>query len=258
MLFFFDHCNMDVASSEINADITSICHYSVNHGLSINSSKSSVVIFCSDSKRSDIETSLIVKVNNIPIPFSDHIKCLGLFIDKKLRFHKHISALLQKSYIRLKMLYANKSLLNFKMRKKLCEALVLSVFWYSSIVYYPCLDQATCRRLSVVQNNCIRFIFRIRKYDHISDCFRTMGWLKFPILVDFYYIVFLYKLLSTGIPVYLREKLIFRHSIHDRCIRNTSKLTMPLHCTTLFSRSFTHKSVTLYNTFVCNLANMSL
>nr|CAI5817087.1 unnamed protein product [Callosobruchus analis] len=89
-------------------------------------------------------------------------------------FYNHISNILQKSYIRLRLLYSNKSLLNFKIRKKLCESQIKSIFSYCSIVYYPCLDSTSRYRLSVAQNNCARFIFNLRKF--------TTGLLAYPLI----------------------------------------------------------------------------
>ena len=56
-----------------------------------------------------------------------------------------------------------------------------------------------------------------------------------------------HKLLISGKPIYLREKLISRLSIHDCNIRNKNTLTMPQHSTASFQRSFTYNSVAHYN-----------
>ena len=59
------------------------------------------------------------------------------------------------------------------------------------------------------------------------------------------------KLLKTSVPIYLREKLLFRmvmpRVMHSRAIRNSDLLTMPQYQTALFQHCFTYMAVKIYN-----------
>lgn len=125
--------------------------------------------------------------------------------------------------------------------------MVLSIFNYCNIVYYPCLDLLSKNRLQYVQNVCCRFVFSLRKYDHVSDKIGELRWLKMANIVKLQSATFLMKLLRLSSPIYLRQKLIFRELIHDRVVRHRDRLTMPQHQTALFQRSFTYMAVTTYN-----------
>ena len=125
-------------------------------------------------------------------------------------------------------------------------------------MYYPCLDQDSRKRLTVVQNNCVRFIFGLRKFSHVSSSYVVIQWLRMPELVKYNFLTFLHKLLQTGIPTYLREKLIFRYDVHIRTIRNAAVLTMPHHTTSLFQRSFSYNAVYLYNSIEPYVKNLSI
>nr|CAH7714800.1 unnamed protein product [Callosobruchus chinensis] len=100
-------------------------------------------MFCSDSERDHIAASFALQISRVLLNHTQSAKILGVEIDNKLRFIDHIKKITQKTYSRLRMLYANRYLLNFKMRKKLCEALILSIYSYCDILYYPCLNQLT-------------------------------------------------------------------------------------------------------------------
>lgn len=68
--------------------------------------------------------------------------------------------------------------------------------------------------------------------------------------------VFTHKILATSIPHYLREKLIFRHDMHNSNLRFADKLALPQYHTAMFQRSFTYNSVTLYNSLPSRLKNL--
>ena len=138
----------------------------------------------------------------------------------------------------MKVLYANKSILNFKVRKNLCESLVLPIFHYCNIVYYHCLDVVTKNRLQMVQNTCCRFVFGLRKYDRISSKIKDLHWLNMFDTVKLYFLMFVIRLLRSDGPIYLKGKLIFRSDIHDRHLRHPDQLTMPLYHSATIQRSF--------------------
>lgn len=258
IVHYFNLNNLEQATAKINYDIVKLCEYSEKHNLQINPSKSSVIIFCGDSARNNIKDQLKVSINNTILPFSETIKILGVMLDEKLRFTGHVNSLVKKTYLSLRVLYANKYLLNFKLRKKLCQSLVLSIFSYCNILYYPCLLDAIKYRMQIVQNSCVRFIFNLRKFDHISLKYSQMRWLKIHDIVKHHYAIFIHKVLHTSKPEYLREKLIFRGELHDVRIRNTDTLSIPYHCTTLFQRSFSYTAANVYNSLERELKKLPL
>lgn len=246
------------ATLKINEDLNSISTYATKHNLKLNPLKSVVMLFCSDNKRVNISSELNIIINNTPIKFSHESKILGITVDEKLRFYFHVSKLIQKAYIKLKVLYANRYILNYKLRKKLCESLVMPIFYYCDIVYFPCLDVLTKNRIQRIQNICCRFIYNLRKYDHLSEKYKQLNWLKMKESVNYHYLTFIHRLLLTSTPIYLRQKLISRSHVHSINIRFHKTLTMPQHTSTIFQRSFSFNAVKLYNSIPDNFKSMSL
>ena len=158
----------------------------------------------------------------------------------------------------MKVLYSNRHILNFKMRKKLCETLILSTFNYCNIVYYSCLDVVTKNRLQYVQNICCRFVFKLRKYDHISEKINELKWLNINNTVNLHFVVFLMKIIKSSVPGYLKDKLVCRSAVHVRDIRSRYSLTMPQHQTALFQRCFTYMAVTHFNILDSDMKDCSM
>ena len=253
LLYDFNPSDAAIANTLLNDDLDSICRYSKEHNLKINPSKSVALLFSSKNRRDFLKTQLFPVIDGENIKFSNCAKNLGIFLDQNLRFVEHIKLLLQKTYARMKFLYSNRHILNFKMRKKMCESLILPIFNYCNILYYPCLDQTTKNRLQIVQNTCCRFIFNLRKYDHISEKYVELRWLRMDNIVKLHFLIFLYRLFHSSAPPYLREKLIFRNVVHNRNIRHQYTLTMPHHSTAFFQRCFTYSAIMLYNSVKPNM-----
>lgn len=75
-------------------------------------------------------------------------------------------------------------------------------------------------KLQRLVNNGIRFIFNLRKDDHITPYRVRLGWLTVADRRLFFLGVALYQVLLTSSPVYLRELFIER----DPSIRQSSRL----------------------------------
>lgn len=73
-----------------------------------------------------------------------------------------------KNVIDLRPLYvcSNQQYLNINTNKRFALS-CFSHFQYYSSVYGPCLDGDTLNRI-YVQNNCIRFTYGIRKFEHLA------------------------------------------------------------------------------------------
>lgn len=250
LLLNFDPLHPENAAIDLNEDLERVVQFSVEHNLSINPGKTEVLLFCSEGLRNSLTGRLRIQIGTNVLGFSNCARNLGLHLDVHLRFHKHIQSLLQKSYIKMKLLYTNRYILNFKMRKKLCETLVLSIYNYCFIVYYPFLDLITKKRIQYVQNTCCRFVFSLRKYDSVSDRIKQIGWLKCDSMYKLYSLIFFKKILDSKEPVYLYNKIEFRadvHAVHSLNLRNNTTLTVPKHRTSLFQRGFSYCIVKMLN-----------
>lgn len=254
----FSSQEYELASRNINEDLCKIVSNCKSHKLKLNSQKTAIMLFCPKHEYEHLKSNLNIALDGERLSFIEKAKNLGITIDINLRFNDHVNNLIKKSYVSLKLLYANKHILNYKTRKKLCETIVLPIFFYADIVYYPCLDFNTKNRIQIVQNTCCRFVNNLRKFDHITEKFRQLNWLNMNNNFEYHLLTFVHRLLITSIPIYLRKKLLFRDEIHSRDIRHIQTLTMPNHSTAIFRRSFSYNAVHLYNNVDHDLKKYSL
>ena len=248
------------ACSGISDDLNIIANKSQQMNLKLNGNKCSVICFARKKDQETIDKKIKISLNNDQLKLVNTVKNLGLIIDSDLRFKNHVSGIIKKSYVALKLLYSNYQILNFKLRKKLCETLVLPFLHYCLVIYYPCLDQITKYRLQKIQNNCCRFIFKLKKYDHVTVKIKELAWLKIEKLYQYHLAVFTYRMFSTSTPSYLRDKFHSRRSTYNinTNLRHSFKLSMPKFYTSIFQRSLTHNIVKLYNSVDLFQENVSV
>lgn len=249
----FKYREYDLAVRNINSDLQRISEYALSHNLALNPKKSKILLFCPNNHRDYLKSQMHILINNEEVQFTSEAKNLGIQFDEKLRFIGHVVNLTKQCFLRLRLLYVNRHLLSYKMKKMLCESLIMSRITYGDIVYYPCLDLVTSYRLQKIQNSCCRLVCNLRKFDHVTPSYRTLGWLRVHSLFRYHFILFLVCILKTSTPAYLSEKLIFRSSIHSVNIREQNKLTMPHHKTAIFRRSFTYQAVKIFNSLSSEL-----
>lgn len=257
MYYSFDEKDSLQACQNINYDLQNLLQISNKFCLDINASKSKAMIFGRTASRIRASNNVKISVDNETICFTNSAKNLGLILDVNLRFSAHVSAIVKKSYCSLKLIYANRHILNKKTKTILCEALVLSHLNYADVVYGPCLLKADARRLQLIQNSCIRLICGLRKRDHVSAKIVEIGWLHTERRRILHCCSFYHKIITTKKPQYLLNKLRFRTDIHNINIRFKNTLTPPQHKTTLYRSSFTYNSAKLYNRIPANLKLLS-
>lgn len=240
LYYSFDPSDTEKAGHLINEELQALVNMSKDHNLLLNTAKSSVMLFCSETNINNVQERLTVKLENEQLHFVPHAKNLGVILDNKLRFTLHISKLLQKSYATLKVLYQYRQVLSTDIKSTLCDTLVLSQFNFCDFLYGPCLSSLDSQRIQRMQNACLRLIHGIRKYDRISHTLQALNWLNMSNRRLMHTYVIFYKIFKQQCPPYLHNKLTFRSDVHNINIRQKDCLSIPRYRTTFFQRSFTY------------------
>ena len=97
---------------------------------------------------------------------------------------------------------------------------------------------------------CIRFIFGLKKYDHVSDFRTKLKWLPIRLRRNTHILSLLYGILfNPNLPFYLKDRFTFRHEHHERKLRSASNflLATPSHSSHIYHQSFTVKATALWN-----------
>lgn len=254
----FNYLEVQQASECLNQDISRLVKAAENHSLFINAEKSSLVIFGAKNKIEDISNNISISVNTHRLHNTKEAKNLGLIIDQSFRFKTQVNNMIKKAYSNLKLLYSSRHLLNQKLKILLCESLVLSQFNYADVLYHFCIDQNDSYRIQKIQNACLRFIYGIRRFNHVSHKLQDTQWLNMKKRRILHVLCFYHKLILLKSPKYLFNKIRYRTDVHNLNVRHKGLLSMPRHTTSLYQRSFSFNIVQHYNKLNDEFKTMSL
>ena len=107
-------------------------------------------------------------------------------------------------------------------------------------------------RIQRVQNSCIRFIFGLRKYEHITPYIQKLNTLNMESRTKQHALTLMHKIVNKIAPVYLTEKLSYRHDIHSHNTRNRHALNIRRLHNSRKNDAFFIKTAKEYNTFYQN------
>ena len=179
---------------------------------------------------------------------------MGIIFDGKLRFRGQVSKVLQKAYINLRNIFKSQNVLNFKLKKILCEAWI----W---IIVILCMDHAWIfeTNINLKKNSCIRFIYNLKQSDDVSHKLCNLKWLSISGREKLRFACFLHKLIITKTHLYLFEKITPRNIIHSRGTRFNVQYQIPRVNKAMTRSSFSYSSVKLLNQYPCiiQLKNVS-
>uniref|UniRef100_A0A1Y1M6V6 Reverse transcriptase domain-containing protein n=1 Tax=Photinus pyralis TaxID=7054 RepID=A0A1Y1M6V6_PHOPY len=240
----FCHTELHEAFEKINYDLKVTRDFCQKHALQLNPTKCNAMLFSNKLTKSQMPR---MHINNLAIPFVDKCKNLGVILDTSLRFRPHVTMCIQRAFLNLRLLFPHKFYLSTSIKLMLCNSLVLSHFAHCSPVYSSCITHDTTHSIQRVQNSCLRFVYGISKYDHITHKLKDANWLSMTSRRHLQNAVLFHKIISDKRPPYLYNKIRFRTDIHNLNLRHRGLLTIPQHKTALFERSFSYTIAVMYN-----------
>jgi len=133
------------------------------------------------------------------------------------------------------------------LRRHLIQTLLFPIVDYCSLVFCNISDEQDLM-LQRVLNRGIRYIFGIRKGDHVTPFRRELVWLRAKGRRDYFAAILLYKILNTGVPPYLANFFVEKHSLRPQRGVNPDVLIVPSFRTESLRRSFHVSTTYLWNT----------
>ena len=244
--------------AKANSDLNNVASYSERNCLKLNAGKSNYIIIGSQKKLKELkkETFEDIKIGGDKIARETQSKNLGVIFDEKFTWEQHISKQIKKAYSKLRLFYNLRKSLSIKTKIKLVETYVLSQLNYCDMVTQA-ITGALKTRIQRVQNSCIRYIFGLRKYDHISPFLKKLDTLKIEERTRSHALTLMHKIVKKIAPSYLIDKVSYRQDIHSHNTRNRNTInTRRLHIARN-ADTFFNKTVKDYNTLiqqgVCNM-----
>ena len=177
---------------------------------------------------------------------SKHIKVLGVKIDENLSWEKQILNVKKTASNTIRKLHRINHLLPIDIKIQLYNSLVVPHFDYGDIIWGGCKVKDS-NKLQVTQNFAIKSITGAKKYDHASNSFEKLKFLKLKQRRKVHEVVFVHKALLGNLPDTICEKYIQQCPTSNNRSSTSAKLNLPAHKTSKYENSPFYRTISSWN-----------
>ena len=164
-------------------------------------------------------------------------------MDSRLSWETHVGRMASRVFYTLSLLNRFKKYASLDLRLYLVRTLIIPIFLYSDIVYFPALTGVAFRRLELAFNACVRYVFDLRYFDHVSEhAGNILGQDLFTHL-EIRLAVFIHRVYLLSAPVYLSSYLNLGISSRHRLFSAPG----PIPRTSLRNDSTIYRGIRLWN-----------
>ena len=239
---------------KMNHDLNSIARFSNNNFLQLNSNKSTYIIIGSTINLNKLSKVQIppISINNKLITRNSQVRNLGVIFDETLNFDKHVNTTISKAFFKLKQVYRFKNFLSMESKKNIVEAYILAHFNYCDVILSN-ISKRLSNKIQKFQNCCTRFIFGLKKFDHISDKFKSLGFLNMDNRRKVHALTTMHKIINKRGPKYLYNRIEYTSNLHYHNTRGKDKLIRSKARNNYGHNSFFNITSTNYNSLTDEL-----
>lgn len=208
-----DFKNINNGINLVNADLVRINEWLNNRGLKLNTSKSKVMIIGTKAQTDKInfETIPSITIGAEKLEYCKHIKNLGVIFDENMSFEKHNDAKIQKIYGNLNRIRHTKNCIPNYVKRDIATAIIDSIFNYGDIISYGWGIHGTNSdddRLLIADNDKIRYIYGLKRRDHITGYREKLYALKPDERAQLNSATLIYNQLVRQTPAYLNDMFV--------------------------------------------------
>lgn len=240
--------DLDQAIFALNNDLSRLLVWSKNYGIFVNPNKCQAILIGSTRQLALINSQNLpnLRYDNVVIPFSSSVKDLGIFIDNSLSWNVHVQEISRKFYATFHSVVRLKNFLPIKTKICLVNSLMLPIIDYADVCFLD-LNSDLLNKLDRLLNTCIRFIFNLKKYDHVTDYRVKLKWLTIRERRNVRILGLLFSILNDPLsPKYLKDNFLYLSDDQPRSCNNLL-LKVPRHTSGFFNKSFAVEAVRLWN-----------
>ena len=235
---------------DMNEDLSAISHFSRVNCLYLNYDKNKYIVFGSRHNLTQLNQTNIhpLTIDGQNIDRETVVKNLGVYMDETLSFESHVTKLVQRAYLKLKTSWKYSKFLSEKSKIIIVESYVLSQFNYCNVIFRTA-SRILWDRIQRIQNNCVRFIFNLRKYDHISSEFSKLDTLNMYNRSLSHALTYMFKCVNGKVPEYLSQNVRYVREVNPRITRAADQLIGYGFSTRYGANTFFNKVGGIYNNF---------
>jgi len=229
---------------QINIDLKSLCTWLRANKISLNASKTELIIFRDPRKK--LIHELNIKVNGKKLVPCKFVKYLGIFIDCHLNWNAHQTEISTKLSRANGMLSKIRHFVNSDTLKMIYYGIFSSIFTYGSQIWGQ--NNNVVKSLQTIQNKALRIISFKPPRTSATPLFKKIEILKLADNVSLQNFLFAHGSLNNQLPLTLSGQLCLVDTDHNLRSKSLLQLKRPCSKTIIYgSKSIKSKSVDIWN-----------
>ena len=197
--------NLKKLEKKMNKDLFSLCTWLRANRISLNASKTELIIFRDPRKK--INEELRFKINGKKLVPCKSVKYLGVFIDCFLNWNTHLISLSKKLSRAAGMLSKIRHYVDWSTLHMVYYGIFSSIMYYGSQIWGQ-LNHIT-KKVQILQNKALRIMHFQPPRTSATQLFKISQVLKITDLVNLQNFLLAYDSLNDNLPLPLRGKLNF-------------------------------------------------
>lgn len=233
---------------KLNDDLGHVYTWATSNGLCLNPIKSKCLMIYSKSIKLSIKPEVVL--NNQLIEIVQTTKNLGIIFNNNLTWSDHINTAVGKTYGMLRVLWKTQYFTPVGIRLLLAKTYILPILLYGCEIFSSC-DRLSYNKLEKAYNAILRYVFGLKKYDHITPFSKKIYGITFSDLLKIRTLTLLHKIINTREPLYLYNRILFTRSLRS------NDLIQFRHRTLTSEWQFFINSIRLWNLLPSNIQFIS-
>jgi len=229
------------------------------NGMMLNPTKSEIIAVGTRAQVEVASASRAVDVAGTRVPFSDHVKLLGVNIDSTLSFDRHVSSVVRSCNYHIRALRHIRSVITSEVATTVACSLVSSRLDYCNSLLHSTTAK-NLKRLQTVQNDLARTVQNVGRRTSANNSLKTLHWLPIRERIDYKIATIVYKLRQTKTPAYLSETIVDYQP--PRTLRSADKMLLrelegPVRKLAFSSKAFSIFGPAVWNSLTVNCRSCS-
>ena len=234
--------------NKLNQDLENVCKWLSNNKLQHHPTKTKLMFIGSTHSLKNIINDYPVEINDKPVTRCSSFKCLGVHLDEKLSWDKHIEYICAKIGAGIGVMRRVKPYVTKETLLNIYNAIVLPYFDYCSPLWDKCGSMLK-EKLQKLQNRAARVISGASYETPSSEVLQALSWKGVEERHKKTKSVLMYKVLNNHTAPSLRASFIrMRDTQYDYQLRNReTDLVIPKPRNEYLKKSFKYSGAVMWN-----------
>ena len=249
-LLYADDTNLFISGEDlpqvvhlINEELQEIAFWLKVNKLSLNIKKTHFMLFTSNRKA---KPDISISIEGYPIDEVSYTKFLGVYIDNRLNWKKHISVISGKVSRAIGIVVRARKLLNTDALKTLYNSFIYPYYTYCNHVWgNACMS--TLNPLVLLQKRIIWIITGSKRLSHTDPLFKELGLLKLKDVNKFVIGKFMFRWYHDEVPSIFHDYFDYVKNVHNHVTRQKDHLYIPIVRSERGKTKITHRGPEIWN-----------